>query len=108
MKRVCMAEGGNTEPVEGLVRIFEVIANRCRSDRFPDTVCEVLQQKNQFETVMTGRIWEQDANERVEKAWRKFTGRGYCVDPEALFFTAGTYNKYCVPRYKLGNHYFGG
>lgn len=108
MKRVCMAEGGNTEPIEGLVRIFEVVANRCRSDRFPNTVCEVLQQKNQFETVATGRIWRHEVNERVEQAWKIFIDRGYCVDSEVLYFTAGGYNECCTPRYKLGNHYFGG
>lgn len=106
-KRVCMAEGGNTESVEGLERIFEVIANRVRSDRFPNTIDGVILQRYQFETVTTGRIWQYEINDKVEQAWDNLIDRGYCNDNKVLFFTAGGYNPYCVPAYKLGNHYFG-
>jgi hypothetical protein len=107
LKRTCMAEGGNTEPIEGLERIFEVVANRCRSERFPNTIEGVLCQKNQFQTVAEGIIWRYTVNDRVEKAWKNFLKRGRCKDREILFFTAEGYNPYCVPAYKLGNHYFG-
>ena len=106
-KRVCMAEGGNTESVEGLERIFEVIVNRVRSDRFPNTIDGVIFQRYQFETVTTGRIWQYEINDKVEQAWDNLIERGYCNDNKVLFFTAGGYNPYCVPAYKLGNHYFG-
>ena len=106
-KCVCMAEGGNTETVLGLERIFEVLANRCRSSRFPNTIDGVIYQRGQFETVSTGRMWKYEVNEEVEKAWNNLIERGYCNDNKVLFFTAGGYNPYCVPAYKLGNHYFG-
>lgn len=106
-KRVCMAEGGNTESVEGLERLFEVIANRVRSDRFPNTIDGVILQRYQFETVTTGRIWQYEINDKVEQAWDNLIDRGYCNDNKVLFFTAGGYNPYCVPAYKFGNHYFG-
>ena len=106
-KRVCMAEGGNTESVEGLERILEVIANRVKSDRFPNTIDGVIFQKYQFETVTTGRIWQYEINDKVEQAWDNLIDRGYCNDNKVLFFTAGGYNPYCVPAYKLENHYFG-
>lgn len=106
-KCVCMAEGGNTETVIGLERIFEVLANRCRSSRFPNTIDEVIYQRGQFETVTTGRIWQYEINDKVEQAWDNLIDRGYCNDNKVLFFTAGGYNPYCVPAYKLGNHYFG-
>lgn len=106
-KRVCMAEGGNTESVEGSERIFEVIANRVRSDRFPNTIDGVIFQRYQFETVTTGRIWQYEINDKVEQAWDNLIDRGYCNDNKVLFFTAGGYNPYCIPAYKLGNHYFG-
>lgn len=106
-KRVCMAEGGNTESVEGLERIFEVIVNRVRSDRFPNTIDGVIFQRYQFETVTTGRIWQYEINDKVEQAWDNLIDRGYCNDNKVLFFTAGGYNPYCVLAYKLENHYFG-
>lgn len=106
-KCVCMAEGGNTETVIGLERIFEVLANRCRSSRFPNTIDEVIYQRGQFETVSTGRMWKYEVNEKVEKAWNNLIERGYCIDSQVLFFTAGGYNEYCIPAYRLGNHYFG-
>lgn len=104
---VTMAECGNTEPELGIERVIEVIANRCRNDRFPSTITEVCYQRNQFETVSTGRIWRYEVNDRVRAAWDNILARGYCVDPNVAFFTAGGYNAYCRPAYKIGNHYFG-
>jgi N-acetylmuramoyl-L-alanine amidase len=106
-KRVAMAECGNTETIEGIERVFEVVANRVRSDRFPNTIDGVIFQRCQFETVTTGRIWQYEINDKVEQAWDNLIDRGYCNDNKVLFFTAGGYNPYCVPAYKLGNHYFG-
>lgn len=106
-KRVAMAECGNTETIEGIERVFEVIANRVRSDRFPNTIDGVIFQRYQFETVTTGRIWQYEINSKVETAWNNLIERGYCNDNKVLFFTADGYNPYCVPAYKLGNHYFG-
>lgn len=106
-KRVAMAESGNTESIEGIERVLEVIANRCRSGRFPNTIDEVITQKYQFQTVTEGTIWKYEVNDKVEQAWQNILDRGYCVDEQVLFFTAGGYNPYCVPMYKLGNHYFG-
>lgn len=107
LKRVCMAEGGNTETVDGLVAIFSVARNRVLDPRFPDTVSGVCLQSGQFETVSTGRIWNYEVNDKVEEAWELFLQGGYEEFPDICFFTAGGYNPYCRPAYKLGNHYFG-
>lgn len=106
-KRVAMAEAGNTEPIEGIERVIEVIANRVRSNKFPNTITEVCYQKHQFQTVIEGTIWKYEINDNVEEAWNNLVERGYCVDEYVLFFTAGYYNPYCIPGYKLGHHYFG-
>lgn len=107
MKRVCMAEGGNTENIDGLTAIFSVIRNRVLDPRFPNTIYEVCTQKYQFETVTTGAIWRYEVNDKVEEAWDSFLEGGYKDYPDICFFTAGGYNAYCKPAYKLGNHYFG-
>jgi len=104
---VTMAECGNTEPDVGIERVIEVIANRCRDGRFPSTITEVCYQRNQFETVSTGAIYRYKVNERVERAYQAVLERGYCSDKQVCFFTAGGYNPYCRPAYRIGNHYFG-
>lgn len=104
--RVVMAEGGYTEPDEGLARIADVIGNRCLDPCFPDTITEVITQQNQFETYSTGRIWDYEPTERVKDAVTREIVYGK-ADTEVLFFTAEGYNPYCIPMYQLGNHYFG-
>ena len=49
--RRIMALEGHTEGHEGLKAIAEVVFNRMRSDRFPDTLQGVIYQKGQFATV---------------------------------------------------------
>lgn len=100
------AECGNTEPEIGIERVAEVIANRVRSSRFPNTISEVLFQRGQFETYSNGS-YRCAPNERVRAAWERILSRGYCEDRGVLFFTAGKYNAYCIPMYRIGNHYFG-
>lgn len=107
VKGVCMAEGGNTESIDGLIAIFSVIRNRVLDPRFPNTITEVCYQKYQFQTVTEGTIWKYEINDKVEEAWDSFLEGGYNDYPDICFFTAGGYNPYCKPAYKLGNHYFG-
>ena len=49
--RRIMALEGHTEGHDGLKAIAEVVFNRMRSDRFPDTLEEVIYQRGQFATV---------------------------------------------------------
>lgn len=106
LKGITHAESGNTEPLGGIERVIEVIANRCRSSRFPNTIYGVVTQRNQFETY-SNRTYQRGHNERVEEAWNNVLRRGRCLDEAVLFFTAGKYNSYCRPGYVIGHHYFG-
>lgn len=106
LKQFVQAESGNTEPDIGIERVAEVIANRVRSPRFPNTISGVLFQRGQFETYSNGS-YRCVPNERVEAAWDRILSRGYCSDRNVLFFTAGGYNPYCTPSYVIGHHYFG-
>lgn len=105
-KCVAQAEAGG-EIIVGIERVMEVGANRCRSADYPNTLTGVYYQRGQYETVSKGIIYNVTILENVEKAWDNMIERGYCVDSNVVFFTAGGYNSYCVPAYKLGNHYFG-
>lgn len=106
LKQFVQAECGNTEPPLGIERVTEVIANRVRSSRFPNTISGVLFQRGQFETYSNGS-YQCIPNERVKAAWDRILARGYCMDKNVLFFTAGGYNRYCRPGYVIHNHYFG-
>lgn len=57
------------EPIDGQLAVADVVLNRVASERYPDTICEVVEQPWQFSFVnATGRI--PPAN-RSSEAWRK-------------------------------------
>ena len=57
------------EQIEGQLAVAEVVLNRVASKRYPDTICEVVEQPWQFSFVnATGSIPEAD---RSSKAWKK-------------------------------------
>lgn len=57
------------ESIEGQLAVAEVVLNRVASEKYPDTICEVVEQPWQFSFVnATGRIPE--AN-RASTAWKK-------------------------------------
>ena len=104
--RTVQAECGNTEPDEGIGAVADVIANRCRSEYFPDTIDAVITQKNQFETWSNGAVDAAEPNERVLEICDEHisTGAEYT---DIYFFTASEYNEYCEPLFVIGHHYFG-
>ena len=104
--RTVQAECGNTEPDEGIGAVADVIANRCRSEYFPDTIDAVITQKNQFETWSNGAVDAAEPNERVLEICDEHISSG-AEYTEIYFFTAGGYNEYCEPLFVIGHHYFG-
>ena len=104
--RTVQAECGNTEPDEGIGAVADVIANRCRSEYFPDTIDAVITQKNQFETWSNGAVDAAEPNERVLEICDEHISSG-AEYTEIYFFTAGEYNEYCEPMFVIGHHYFG-
>ena len=104
--RAVQAECGNTEPEDGIGAVADVIANRCRSDIFPDTLTEVITQKNQFATWDNGAIAEAVPQPWVYEICDDHISEG-AVYEDIYYFTAGGYNRYCEPAFVIGNHYFG-
>lgn len=49
----CEAEG---EPYQGKVAVGSVVMNRVHSNKFPNTITEVVYQRNQFSPVASGRL----------------------------------------------------
>ena len=101
------------EPLSGQLAVAEVIINRARSGRFPNTYCGVVKQRGQFSFVRGGRL---PAVPRSSAHWRKAVAIAHIAKhdmadsdaPRALFFHA----KHVSPRWRLtrvasvGNHIF--
>ena len=103
------AEAGNQD-LTGKRLVADVVLNRMESDRFPNTITEVIYQDNQFSTVLDGALDKAQFNisdESFEAVRLEALECEERLDEEILFFTAGGYNQYCTPGYKYMDHYFG-
>jgi N-acetylmuramoyl-L-alanine amidase len=102
------------EPLAGQLSVAEVVLNRARSGRFPDSVCAVVKQRGQFSFVRGGRM---PAIARSSEAWRRAVAVASIALDElvdghargALFFHA----RRVSPRWRgltrvasVGNHIF--
>ena len=106
MLAICVeAEAGNQD-IFGKRLVVDVILNRVDSDRFPDDIESVISQKYHFTTFWNGEMDKisTPSNETFDAIDSELKHR---IDDEILFFTSGAYNKYCIPAYKHGDHYFG-
>lgn len=83
LSRIINAESGN-QPLEGQLAVGNVVMNRLMNPRFPDTIYDVLFQKNQFTPARSGSI-NRDPNEASIIA-AKLVMDGAQVVPTALFF----------------------
>lgn len=72
------------EPLKGQIAVGAVVINRVKSDKFPDTITEVIYQKGQFSPIALGTMPKVPQESAVEAAERALAGE----DPTggALFF----------------------
>lgn len=101
------AEAGNQDYI-GKRLVGDVVINRIKSNRFPNTLEGVIFQEDQFACIKDGgfdRAGYSISEESFEAAKEAYEGNQ--INVKVLFFTAGGYNKYCKPMFKHGNHYFG-
>ncbi len=100
---VTMAEAEG-EPEEGKRLVIDTILNRVDSGYFPDTVYEVVYQKNQFTSMWNGRVERCEVRDDIyQLVLEELSNR---TNSEVVFFTAGCYSNYGVPLLQVGNHYF--
>lgn len=73
LMRIAYAEGGN-QGVEGQLMIMETVWNRVQSDLeiFPDTIQEVIEQKNAFSSVSVGTYQTAEPNWESHVALAEF------------------------------------
>lgn len=104
---VVEAEAGNQD-MTGKRLVVDVVLNRVDSPLFPDTITEVLEQKNQFSTMHNGAVEDADWHIQADDytaVMMEVTGTR--LDYDIYYFTAGEYNDSCKPAYIHGDHYFG-
>jgi spore germination cell wall hydrolase CwlJ-like protein len=91
MTRVMYFES-NRSSDQGMLAVGTVVMNRVESDKYPDTVCEVVGQKNQFAPgVLSRPMREGQSQARAQRmATRVLAGERHRRVGDALFFhTAG-------------------
>lgn len=83
LSRIISAESGN-QPLNGKIGVGNVILNRVKSSLFPNTVYDVIFQKNQFSPAANGSIYKEPNAESVIAA--KLCLDGAVVLSNALWF----------------------
>ena len=100
---LCMAEAEG-ECEKGKRLVIDTVLNRVDSKQFPNTIRDVIYQKNQFTSTFNGRMdrcyVKKDICKLVEEEVRSR------LNSEVLFFTAGRYGDYGTPMFRVENHYF--
>lgn len=104
---VTMAEAEG-EPEEGQRLVIDTILNRVDSELsyFPDTVHDVIYQKNAFSSMWDGRADRCYVMEELCQLVREEVANR--TNNDVLYFTAGNYGKYGTPVFSVANHYFCG
>ena len=98
LARAVMSEG-SLLPMHGKIAIVATIMNRVRSDKFPDTIYDILYQENQFSLADNGEPTYEcyDAIDNyVESGW-----------PDDMYWFRDTYpHSYGYEYLHIGNMYF--
>lgn len=99
MAQIVMNEAEG-EPQDGKQAVATVIVNRVLSPLFPDTIREVIYEKNQFATSGT-KTPTQECYDAVDAAL-KYEG----FPTNLFYFRNEHYHSFGKPYAKIGNHYF--
>lgn len=99
MARVVMSESGN-QPLEGKIAVAETIVNRVLSDKFPNTVREVVYQPSQYSIADNGKPTE-ECYEAVYKALTEQTHPS-----NMYYFRGGHYHSWATDYIQIKDHYF--
>lgn len=103
--QLVMAEAGNQD-LTGKRYVVDVVLNRVDSDDFPDTVEEVIFQKNQFSVIENGAFDKAGwmiTEECYEAVKLEYEER---LNYDILYFSRGK-SKYASNHFKHQDHWFG-
>lgn len=100
---VTMAEAEG-EPEEGKRLVIDTILNRVDHKRFPNTVSDVIYQKDQFTSIWNGRLNSCYASDDICKLVKEEVESR--KDSNVIFFRTSRYSDYGSPMFQVGHHYF--
>ena len=102
---ITMAEAEG-EPDEGKRLVIDTVLNRVDSPYFPDTIYDVIYQKNQFSSVWNGRLERCYVDEDILRlVLEELESR---TNSEVVYFRTNHYSNYGEALLQVGNHYFSG
>ena len=84
--------------------VIDTILNRVDSDKFPNTIHEVVYQPHQFSVMWNDRLKRCYVRDDICQLVREELNSR--TNEDVIFFTAGTYSRYGQPLFQVGNHYF--
>lgn len=93
--RIVEAEAG-TGDIKAKKNVANVIFNRLKSKKFPNTIREIVFAKNQFSPILDGRYWKVNIKDSTKEAVIKAYEEGDTTGG-ALYFA----NMKCVPNPKI-------
>ncbi|GLB60491.1 cell wall hydrolase [Cytobacillus sp. NCCP-133] len=108
LARLVQAEAEG-EPFEGKVAVADVVLNRVEHEQFPDTVKDVIYQKNAFEPVQNGSINEPASNEAVQAVETALVDKEKNVELLYFYNPETATSQWIFSREvvkKIGNHAF--
>ena len=100
---VTMAEAEG-EPEEGKRLVIDTILNRVDHKRFPNTVSDVIYQKDQFTSIWNGRLNSCYASDDICKLVKEEVKSR--KDSNVIFFRTSRYSDYGSTMFQVGHHYF--
>jgi N-acetylmuramoyl-L-alanine amidase len=100
---VTMAEAEG-EPEEGKRLVIDTILNRVDSNRFPDTIYDVIYQPKAFTSMWTSRVTRCYVREDIRQlVLEELESR---TNDEVVFFHTDFYHSYGTSLFQVGKHYF--
>lgn len=105
LAQLVMAEAGNQD-LTGKRYVVDVVLNRVNSDQFPDTIEDVIFQKNQFSVIKNGGFNKAKyiiTEECYEAVNLEYKNR---LNYDILYFGKGK-SKYANNHFKWQDHWFG-
>lgn len=104
LSRLIMAEVGG-ESYECMVAVGEIVLNRVKSDKFPNTIKGVIYQAGQFSVVKNGSI-KKKPHELATKAAQKVLNGSHSIPDDVLYFRADYFFANHKKYKKMDNTYF--
>lgn len=99
LEKIVECEAGG-ESLEGKIAVANVVLNRIKSNKFPNTISGVIYQPNQFEPVSTGVINNKIPSAESKEAVKRALLGEQAVKPNVLYFWAS----YLDSEHELWNH----